>query len=995
VPSRRRLRFLEAIRSLVDRLWASRRGGRTRPQPLAGRRQDADALLQSDAAEARGSVPESVRDDSPLEDDLATDGGNAAGKELDTAPAVDARSEVTANFDSTSHRADVGSTAVTAEMRGPEPAALGSTTDGGLIDAGRDQNAVDAPTTDAEETTAPVDQGAVEESPAAQEEATPHTVEAEPANDAFTGGVAAPIVGLTDTAEHASRSVSKDTAQDLTGDLEHRTPEADHVVEVSRRDDSPRADDSLDAIGVAQLEPDLQDTSDVDVIPEHVDEAAGRDSTPYRAKEVPITGSTNTDGDSDSTSSTPELTTTDGRERVHAKVGGRDARMGRVDHFLGGRVHRERRPTPADVDLPSAYMLWNRVVAEYCLLETTPVTETAYLCITPSILAAALEAGGGSRLSPEDAASQFRSAISEAYAAIVLASRVGLWNLGGDAEDGLPAYVGILAASVLAAYRMRWDDEAGPNAYYVRLAEILGCDVVGGRPRGFDLEVFADLWDALAERLKTLNDRTLARPEGDLGLRRFIAYPLCHVPLRQLDVEKLPEFFDWARLEPGSRVGPSEIAEGLRRWATGRGFLSMAGEQALNDERREAVAAQVALELEAWDGSSRDAAGRQTAAVHLLLDFVRRRPQLEFIARRPCSFPPSFDAGARHLEAGEQGWYDPTPVVPEDGPALKGGFLWTSTGPDRGFSLHRPPSDVVALRPASDFSGYLSQRGLPLGLMSAVLCTSEYEPKVGEYLTAATGVRCDAIHDPRLPTGWRLFAHLRPSRRVLVPPGLEQLEVHVDVSIVLQGGLRVGRRSAWLAGAPPRILVGGFEEAKVSIDGTPASIIDGELRPSVPLGVGVHLIEAERARRRFEIVEPEGRWENAPTLASQNCVAVALPAGHWWVVGAEPGSVVRAGGHPRLSTVHFDPVWAIASNARRAPAVIALARRLPYPPKVKPANARDPNARAWARAVYEAQIRRPRFGARDVTIDLHDVTDAWRHFVATAKQLKRYWRRAR
>lgn len=989
MPSRRRLRVLHAIRSLVDRLWTSRRDDRFGWT----RRQDADAPLSGNASRVGGNAHEPVSNGSPLRDSLTTDVGHTTADEAGGALDGGAEGPVTADCDPTSDRADVGFGLPQAGIPGADPAVSRPPGIRGPEGPTPNEHAADVSTGDTEKTTAAVDQGTSDESLAAPDEAALNCVDDKSVYGAFTDAGAPPIVELADTAEDVRSSLSRDTTQDLAGAHHHRAADAGQAEEALRQDSSPVAEELLDAnIEVTGPEPDVEVTSQVDAVPDHVEEhAADQDSDSHLREQ--LARSTDSDGDHDSTSSDFEPTTTDGQERIHASASGRDAGTGRGGRRSGSSVHRDRLPTPAEVDLPSAYLLWNRVLAEYCLLETTPATETAYLCITPSILAAALEAGGGTRLSPEDATLQFQSAISEAYNASVLASRVGLWNLSGDAEDGSPACVGILAASVLAAYRMRSDEEAGPNAYYARLAEILGCDLVGGRPRGFDLELFADLWDALADRLQTLSDRTLARPAGEPGLRRFVAYPLCHVPLRQLDVEKLPEFFDWARLEPGSRVGSSEVSEALGRWATGRGVLSRAGEQAINDERREAVAAQVALELEAWDGSSRDTGGRRTAAVHLLLDFVRRRPHLEFLARRPSSFPASFDAGVRQLEAGEQGWYDPVPVVPEDGAALKAGFVWTCSGLDGGFTLHRPPSDVVPLRPAADFSGYLSQRGLPLGLTSAVLCTAECEAGVSEYLTAATGERCHAIDDPDLPTGWRLFTPVRPSRRVPVPPGLEQLEVHVDASIVLQGGLRVGRRSAWLAGAPPRILVGGCEAA--SIDGAQAPVVDGELRPTAPLGFGVHLVEAERARRRFEIVEPEGRWEETPALAADHSVAVALPSGDWWIVGAKLGSVARARGHPRLAVVPFEPVWAIASTARRAPVVIALGRELPSPAKAKPVDARDPRARVWAHAVYEAQIRRPRFATRDAAVDPHDVLDAWRKFAATARQLKRYWRRAR
>ena len=55
---------------------------------------------------------------------------------------------------------------------------------------------------------------------------------------------------------------------------------------------------------------------------------------------------------------------------------------------------------------------------------------------------------------------------------------------------------------MLAAYHMRSDEESGPNAYYSRLASLLGCELVAGHPRGFDPVDFGNLWDVLSSWLE-------------------------------------------------------------------------------------------------------------------------------------------------------------------------------------------------------------------------------------------------------------------------------------------------------------------------------------------------------------------------------------------------------------------------------------------------------------------------------------------------------------
>lgn len=654
------------------------------------------------------------------------------------------------------------------------------------------------------------------------------------------------------------------------------------------------------------------------------------------------------------------------------------------------------RPGPG-FELPGEYVRWNRVLGEHCLLGQGVEGTLAYLSITPRILSAALEVEDGTLLSPEEATQQFREAASAAYS-VILGRPERLWVLSTPTPDGLPSSIGFLALSVLAAYEMRADDEAGPNAYYLRLADLLQSDLTGGRPRGFDPDDFADLWEMLSRWLGGVAGRTLALPGPEAGLRRFIAYPLCHVPLRQLDIEKLPDFFDWAGLEPGSKASPYALAAGLERWTSGRGLLTKSGKAALGDDRRSAVGAQVALELEAWDGSRIEAGGRRIAAVHLLLDFVRRRPRLDFLARRPASFPASFGA-ERRLDAGEQGWYDPTPVTPEDGRILRNGFVWTCSSPEGSFSLHRAPGTAIALSPTAEYSGFLSQRGLPLGVPSTVLCTSGVAGDVEEFLAAATGARCRPLEDPALPEGWRLFTDVRPTEAPAPPAGLEALEVQSNASVLLRGGVRLGRRAAWLAGAPPSVLIAGPDGMTASLDGKTTEIHEGVLKTTEPLDVGVHIVEASGTRRRFEIIEPEGRWDAcARLLTLQNDVRpapVALPAGSWYVIGRAPGEVAAASGpNGCLVVTPFRPVWAVSTGARRGSAVIALgdAPVLTLVPKFSPLEPGSSVA-TWVSAIYEAQIRRPRFAALREGADPDLVAAAWRCYVRAAKTLKRRRRR--
>jgi hypothetical protein len=659
-------------------------------------------------------------------------------------------------------------------------------------------------------------------------------------------------------------------------------------------------------------------------------------------------------------------------------------------------------PTPGIV-FPEAYLQWNRILVEHCLLAVPDRAGPTYLSGTPTILAAALEAEQGELLSPEDAAADFTAAVSLAYSTVVLSEPERLWALAQLGPDGVPLSVGFLTLSVLAAYQMHSDEESGPNAYYPRLASLLGCELVAGHPREFDPVDFGNLWDLLSSWLERNYDQTLALPGPDAGLRRYIAYPLCHVPLRQVDIEKLPQFFDWAGLEPGSKAEAAFLGEAFERWASGRGILSRAGHSALADERRPAVEVQLALELEAWDGSWTDRAGCRTAAVHVLLDFRRGQPELFFLPRRPPSFPAIFDDGSHVFGAGESGWYDPVPMVTDDGPVLESGFHWVCASPQGQVTLHRPQSSAIALRPAPDFTGFLSQRNLPLGIESAVLCTTAMEATTAEYLSTVTGARCRALDHPAVPEGWRLFSGIVPRRSGPPPYGLDALTIESTTTVILRGGLRVGRRAAWLSGSPPTILVGGAEGLTTTVDGRPAIVTNGVLNAPAPLTAGTHVVEAGRARKRLEIVEPEGRWDAcAPLINTVNGLrqqSVAVPFGVWTVIGARPDQATRVACSERgtLLTVPFLPVWAISVGTRRGTSVaLCLVERPPAPelPDFRLARSVASAATgAWSSAIYDAHGRRARLGWLYEVGAPAELRAAWHSYWLASKRLKRHRRR--
>lgn len=655
-------------------------------------------------------------------------------------------------------------------------------------------------------------------------------------------------------------------------------------------------------------------------------------------------------------------------------------------------------PPIEDVD----YRLWNRALATHCLL-VDEGNEALYLTITPTILAAALCEVQPGRLLPEDAEAAFLRSVTAVYHGSVLGHRERLRALRRCGPDGLPDCIAFLAASVLAAYQMRSDEEAAATAYYARLADLLKCDVAGGHPRGFDPDEFEALWRFLEMWLRANKGRRLALPGPAVGLRRFVALPLTHVPLRRVDIERLPEFFAWAGYEPGAKIGRSRLDHALVDWSLSRTPFTNAGMAALADDRREAVLAQIAHELESWDGSHMDSLGRRSGRVEILLDIVQRRPELYYLPRRPAAFPQVFDDGEHAFEASDEGWYDPVPIRSEDGRDLAEGFEWYAVSGRLRLVLRRPGVRAIALPASHEYTGYLSHRALQLGAPGAALCGEALARLAAEYLSGISAQRCVPLNHPGLPDGWRLFTGIKPQRKSEAPPaGLEALAVEAAVNLIPVGGLRLGSRWAWLAGAPPRLMMAGLEVGeRVAVDGEPVAVAeDGTLTGLGQLTrPGTHIVEAAGLRRRIEIVESEvrcGSQEHGPLRT-----VVVLPRGSWTLVGATPGEVALPAFRSRRGAVAwcaFPVVWAVEVGAGPDARVLCLSPKPPSPSRVPQFPAYGPVGRglqAWASAVYNASIRRPAMETLNSQASSAAARSAWAGYVQTARDIKRQFKKAR
>lgn len=646
------------------------------------------------------------------------------------------------------------------------------------------------------------------------------------------------------------------------------------------------------------------------------------------------------------------------------------------------------------------YARWNNAVVEQLML-AGPASEEVLLCVNPRILARVSEKAGLGSITPEEAEQQFTTSVANLYQRRVLRHGARLRVLRRCSSDGLPDCVAFLAGSVLAAFRMQSDEELSGNAYYRRLADLLKCEMQGAHPSGFDPLVFESLWEYLANWLSQTYERRLAMPKGDVGLRRFVALPLAHAPLRSLDIEKLPAFFSWAGYQPGVRARHDHIIAGLKRWQRSKNMLTQIGADALYDDRSSAVAAQASAELEAWDGGFCESTRRRSALVEIQFDVVQRSPQFFYLPRRPPGFPRVFNDGVRVFEACDEGWYDPAQLRPEDGELLESGFEWLSHDAGIDYTMRRSGASVIPLTPSSNYSGFLSSRRLLRGVRCSVLCRDNIVPTVKDYLSDVAQDLLSPVSHPLLPNGWSMFSDVSARIHVEAPAGLEALEVDEDCELIVAGGLRIGRRWSWIMGAPPRILVSGVEAQDcITVNGASVEVdANGELRASgIFAEPGEYLVEVGGLRRQITIERPQvsvqDQTERRESSEAGRRRRIALPFGSWTLIGSSPVQVCYSPGEFFRGTnasCPFHPIWAVKVGA--GPGAIVAIAAAPSPPGRLSACRLTGQPRKlvqqWSNVVYAAHIRRPQFVGLNGAVPDEGIVGIWKDYVSLAKQIKR------
>ncbi|MFF3600897.1 hypothetical protein [Kitasatospora indigofera] len=533
------------------------------------------------------------------------------------------------------------------------------------------------------------------------------------------------------------------------------------------------------------------------------------------------------------------------------------------------------------------------------------------------------------------------------------------WRKRKEDKGAIPAFLPLLAASVLAATKMVNDGHHRANAYHVRFSELLT-----GREdllRSDEFEAVSEMWQVLADWQHgqgTARGVCTIPAAADLPRNQSrIGFPLSQALLNGGDRQALPEIFAKLRSH-NAHAWPLDgetLLATLEQWGWDSRLSAGLRRAKKVPDFRPYVARLLGNLAVSWDSTAVKAA-RGSGRTELLVKFEAGR--LSWLARIP-------GAEARHISLsggvvlerlGDTAYYSVDGLGIPDARSLN---RWLDVNSDEA-TLNRPPTPVLALGRDDVLGTWVSASTFVPGEEYIVLAAPEAQSDVRRLLdrAASPGRPREGGRLPWVPEGWALhtgvvFDNAVTLRRALgeIQGAVGSLRPAQEFELRLVGGLRLApvlERQLYLVGGEPSVVVPDGASEALLVDGKACPELHGARARGGPmplaglgLPAGVHTVSLGASTVRFATAEGlpipaavEHRYGfevsgfkasayptacgSGPTLSGANC------AGHR--VGAVPDIVLsRRGADELLFAASDGRLWRVASPEPPA----WLAERLP------------------------------------------------------------------
>lgn len=411
---------------------------------------------------------------------------------------------------------------------------------------------------------------------------------------------------------------------------------------------------------------------------------------------------------------------------------------------------------------------------------------------------------------------------------------------------GPPADFPVLCACVLAASRMHPDEVNSTQAYYVRLAELLGIELRDSWPGVAGFEEVPCRFEGLAEWLageEGGSRGTLILPERAEPPR--VGYPISQAVLRRVDRDRLGHFFDQQRLALSLGRDPLRL---LRASAVRHELTATAQHQLGQPELEQALRATLTSAYAAWDGTVVDAEGRASRCAELRLS----------LSPDGLGLHASLASGAATVKAPQDG----SLAIPEAPEEVRIPLAWLRHCAEAPLTMAAESGPPIRILPGRLILFEVSHAGFWMTSVpgESPLIVLTCDPNL---TSLEWGARRAAVD---LPEGWAAICDVEPEEFGELVPTMRPEQVEVAVHPALEGGLQL-EPGTWLVGFPP-YLRGELPEP------APADLIDpagrrhqlGELDRGRCLSLeelahspGAYAVEVSDQRLEFELAASGAR----------------------------------------------------------------------------------------------------------------------------------------
>ncbi|PNV31715.1 hypothetical protein C1708_04805 [Streptomyces sp. DH-12] len=412
------------------------------------------------------------------------------------------------------------------------------------------------------------------------------------------------------------------------------------------------------------------------------------------------------------------------------------------------------------------------------------------------------------------------------------------WRRRQQDKDGVPAFLPLLACSVIAASRMVNDSNHRATAYHARFSELLTGD--GKRLGSHHYEPLSRMWQVLASWQHSQRGArglcTLPAPADLPSNRSMIGFAQSQALLSGADRSFLPKFFRSLREHgttwplPGETLLAQIEIRGMER------HFSKNFRNALQEEDfRPFLAKLIGNYAASWDGSDELVPTGVTRAELLVrLDAGR----LGWVARLRAPERKGrieLKGGVVLEQLGDTAYYEVTGL-----PAPSAHTLTRSIRRDGdGLVLSRPASPVLVLARDDVLGVWAGTDGFRPGEAHVVLAAPTAQRDVQRLLdkAATTGRSADTGKLAWVPQGWSLHKPVTFDDAVTLRRALKEVQGAVGLlqppaqfKLRLEGGLKLApslNPDLYLRGGEPQVVLPDITES------TGTLLVDGRERPEL------------------------------------------------------------------------------------------------------------------------------------------------------------------